>query len=217
VSYKILCLHGFLGTPENFDFLKESYQIKALNLCDFVHLGFDELFEQLQNFGVFEGVDAILGYSFGARLGLRFKVLKQMRIPLFCIGGHLGLRESEDILKRKKFEDNMIKKICSFTEEEFLGYWNSLDLFSSDKPLNSINMKNADLFFKNYGLSSQEYLFDLLNTRKDIYFLYGGNDSKYSSYARTKLNGFELEIVPNVGHRALAHHDVIKDWIKDKL
>ena len=217
MSCRLLCFHGFLGGPQDFDFLKDSYQVKAINLRDFVHLAFDDLFEKLQSIGAFENVDIILGYSFGARLALRLKILKQLKQPLFCIGGHLGLKDKEEIFKRKAFEDNIIERIQSLSEANFLHFWNSFELFEYDKPLASVDMRNAELFFANYGLSKQEYLLDFLSTAKNIHFLYGENDSKYLDYARTKLGDFDFEILADSGHRALTHHDAVKNWLKEKL
>jgi len=214
---KILCLHGFLGRPEDFDFLKNDYDIIAPDLSQYVHLSFEELLELFKAKYLFDSMN-ILGYSFGARLACRLFLNMDYRGKLICLGGHAGINLSSLREDRLQFENEMIADLEKLKPSQFLVQWNSYGIFKYDKPINSGNFNNAQLFFKNYGLSKQPYLKDLLmDCKRKVFFYYGAKDEKYTDYANQNLLGLNVKIIPELGHRIIHHHNCIKQILREKL
>ncbi len=213
---KFLALHGFLGHPNDFDFLKNNYEIIAPDLSKLVELEKEELFSHLIDLIKGESINHIIGYSFGARLGLSLKVERKLELPLFCLAGHMGLEGSE-IENRIKIENEFCKRIKGLNDKEFLNYWNQLQLFQFDKPLTKMNYNNAILFFEKYSLSKQLELIPLVHEKRGFYFLYGDKDTKYKDYALKSLSGFDVEFIENAGHRIINHPNWVLKWLERKL
>lgn len=215
---KILALHGFLGFPEDFSFLENDFDLIPLDLSEYVIKSYEEILNEVKNIS---NLDLILGYSFGSRLGARlFLDLKISNCDLKFMGlaGHLGIRDKELLAERMKIENAFVKKIESLSDEEFLDYWNGLELFSRDKKLKKAKLKNAKDFFLNYPLSKQPYLRDeLLKYSKSILFIYGEDDFKYCDYAKKHLSQFNVNYLQNSGHRVIQHHDFVFKKVKEFL
>ncbi len=205
----ILCLHGFLGQPADFDFLKAKYKVVAPNLNDYVELDFEQLSLKFEELYLTIKPSLILGYSFGARLALRLMSQLNLSCELICLAGHMGLTPHE-ISDRIQIEEQMVKKLTSYTEADFLNYWNGLELFKHDGPLVNPNMDKAVCYLKNYCLSKQPHLKNnLLTKSKQIRIYYGELDTKYTDYATSELKDFNFHILPGLGHRLLHHPEEI--------
>lgn len=213
---KFLALHGFLGTPEDFDFLKAKFNIVAPDLSKLVELDKQELYKYLINIINIESIDYIIGYSFGSRLGLSLKVENQLDLPIYCLAGHMGLNPKE-LGVRGEVEEKFCEKIISLNRQEFLKYWNSLELFKYDEPLKKINFNNAQLFFEKYGLAKQLELIPRVKERSDFHFLYGDKDTKYKTYALKNLKKFDVELLQDAGHRLIQYPECVMNWLQRKL
>ena len=219
VKCKILAFHGFLGSPQDFDFLKSDFEVYTPDLNEYVHLPFDGLKAKLEHhFPIHEC--HLLGYSFGSRLALRlfdsFNISSQ---KIFCLAGHMGLASKILVHKRVPFELKMIKLLQKNKPEEFLEYWNQLDLFKDDTPYSlekEFNPLISSLYFENYSLSKQPYLKPKLIKRKEsIKLIYGDLDIKYKTYALEELSDFELEFLKDKGHRLISHYADIVPLLKE--
>ena len=211
---KIIALHGFLGSPNDFDFLKKDFDIDAPNLLEYVQNDFDILAEKI----ITEPCH-ILGYSFGARLGARLKIkYPNMVKKCFLLSGHMGLKTSTERESRVEFENSMIQKLSELSSADFLRFWNGLDLFTFDEPLQGdYHLKDWVSFFEKYGLSKQAYLLDdLLKFKSDIFFGYGKQDLKYKNYANYELNDFFVKFFDG-GHRVLRNEEAVVQTLKDNL
>ncbi|MBT4793373.1 MAG: hypothetical protein HON90_17510 [Halobacteriovoraceae bacterium] len=215
---KILCLHSFLGSPQDYDFLKEKYDVIAPDLTQLVALDFEQLYQRLFECGYLSPEIPIIGYSFGSRLGSRlFNKMKQKPI-LVCLAGHLGIKSLTEKKIRNDFELDMMKRISESSSEVFLEFWNQLRLFANDNELNGIHYGNAALFFKNYGLSTQPFLKDKLLAHKEkCFFYYGLNDKKYCEYAKKELGDFDTVYLEHIGHRIISHHAVILSILGERI
>lgn len=216
---KLLCLHGFMGSGEQFNFLKNHFTIIAPDLNNFVHLSIDDIVKKLM-VEIDFSTTHILGYSFGSRLGLQIFSHLKMKFPslkILCLAGHMGLKESER-LDRLVFENEMIAKIRGLDEVSFFKFWNQFELFKYDRPTPFIKYDKQilELYFLNYGLSKQPYLLDRLKKfSNDIKFVYGDLDTKYKNYAMSSLDDFYVQILAGAGHRLLQYPDAIKKITKD--
>ena len=210
---KLLCLHGFLGAPSDFDFLSDHFQICAPDLNDYVDLGINEICENLE--AVFDfSYGHLLGYSFGSRLGLQiFNQIKSKYkgLKILCLAGHMGLEE-KDRGERLKFEQKMITFINSLPSKDFIQFWNSLELFQNDQSIfpRPYDKEVLIKYFDNFGLSKQPMLkAELLQFKEDIMILYGELDKKYLNYAQFNLSEFSFKKIDNLGHRLLQGEEQI--------
>lgn len=206
---KLLALHGFLGSPQDFNFLKDEYHITAPTLDELVHFNFQQLSERILPK---ERVD-IIGYSFGGRLAARLKIAYPDIISrCFLMGAHMGLNPLTS--KRIQWEKTVVEKINTLSTYDFLAFWNQLPLFYADQDLNTEVKINAD-YFLNYGLSKQEYLIPQLGPySSEVFFCFGELDSKYVAYAHNELEGFNVSFIPRAGHRLVQYHQGVKEWLK---
>lgn len=213
----LLCLHGFLGSPSDFEFLQERFQCYCPDLKQLVHLEYSSLKKKILLDIPFEHF-SIIGYSFGSRLGSRLFLDLPGAQNLYCLAGHLGLKDKEEIRRREQIEAQFLEKLTHLDEQQFLEYWNSLDLFKFDSPLKEINTNCAKEFFINYGLSKQPFLQErLIPFRDKIQFYYGEKDEKYNSYAKKSLTDFKVQFVPNKGHRLIQDEDMKNILLKELL
>lgn len=211
---KILCFHGFLGFPSDFDFLKDHYDIHAPDLSDYVQLSYPQLLKKMNHEFNLNHCH-LLGYSFGARLAARIFSDINSQCKLFMLAGHLGLESTKEIKERESVESDFIQKVQTYSDEEFLKYWNSLELFKWDDPIKVANLHNKDKYFLNYGLSKQPPLKEkLIKKKKNIKINYGELDQKYVTYATQKLPMFELRFWAETGHRLLQNKQKILDELK---
>ena len=214
---ELLCLHGFLGSPDDFNFLKRSYKVIAPDLSSLVHLPYQELLATLRQ-TLCHNDFHILGYSFGSRLAARLYYDLDTNGKLICLAGHLGLNTQYDKVVRKKFEDQQIELLNKVSEKEYLLKWNNLNLFSNDTPILMGNFKQAYYYFSNYGLSKQPYLIDRLRPLNEkIVFHYGELDQKYCDYARKYLIDFNVCYHTDKGHRLLQDHELVESILMDYL
>ena len=214
---KLLCFHGFLGAPKDFNFLKSDFDVRAVDLSDYVHLGFDELWDRLEDEDLLEDCD-LLGYSFGARLAARIYLRLSKKPKLVMLAGHLGLENNSQKEERRKIEQGFKHKLETLTQEEFIEYWNGLELFWKDPGLAEFNFKNADAYFKTYGLSEQPYLKqELVEFSDSILIYYGEDDHKYVSYAKENLSEFNVRYIPQTSHRLISYPEVLLPQIKEFL
>lgn len=216
INMAILCLHGFLGNPCDFDFLKNDFDIITPNLSKYVHLSFDELCDKMRT--LFNpNRDIILGYSFGARLGARLFHELNMNTQLISFAGHLGLQK-KDLNERVKIEEKFKSQLRDLSQQDFLQYWNNLNLFKYDQKLEHANFEQAILYFENYALSMQPRLTEKLLPKKDhISFFFGERDEKYCDYAKDDLNKYQVHFIENCGHRLLQSKDKINQLLKEVI
>lgn len=203
---KILCLHGFLGNPKQFDFLKEDFEVFPLKLDELVGLSFEDMNKKINEQYPELPEMSVLGYSFGSRLGARIFLENKMQGHYIGLTGHVGLDTQEERNDRKKFEDKIIGQLFKLKESEFLDFWNGYDIFKSDTPilLKDACFKNAQDYFLNYGLSMQPNLMKELRKKKErVHFFFGEKDKKYVSYANQKLGDMNVTIMKNKAHRLI--------------
>jgi len=207
---KIVCFHGFMGSPDDFDFLKDQFKIDAINIETILSLSINEISEFVKS----KRPDFLLGYSFGARLAIQVYCTDPNSYEkLFLLGGHAGLKTETEREKRVLVEQEFLRNINEKTFEKFLVYWNNLDIFKYDKKVNPLpRPKNImNLYFKNWGLSMQPYCLEtLLKYNEKVHWFFGANDMKYRKYAEEFLVSMNVDIIENAGHRLLQQQNEVK-------
>lgn len=215
----IIGLHGFLGSPKDFDFLRSELDLYTPNLDQYVSKSPDVLQHEILS-EVDSENNILIGYSFGARLaiGLFLRTPEKFK-KLILLGGHAGLKHKAERLERQKFEQSICLKIKESSFDQLLTFWNGLDLFEKDSPINS-EFKDPDVlqdYFKNYGLSKQPfYLDDLRENQSKVTWMFGAGDHKYVTYAKENLSGFNVNYIDNCGHRVL-HNSVAREIVIEEI
>lgn len=201
---KYICFHGFLGGPDDFNFLNSEVDFISLDLNEYLYLSPLEIAHKLET--RFQGTNiSLIGYSFGARMVMKvFLSNPKLFSSIHLLAGHAGIEQQNLVLDRQKKEMNFICKIEELTPYEFNQYWNELDLFKYDDPIQiGVYSKSTAIdYFKLWGLSKQGLLKnELLKYHDQIKWYFGDKDSVYYQYAKEELIGFKVEFIEGAGHR----------------
>jgi pimeloyl-ACP methyl ester carboxylesterase len=215
---RLVCLHGFLGHGEDFNFLSKSFTQYSPNLDSLVHLNLEEIYQQL--FSDDDEEITLVGYSFGARLAMQLFLLNPKRFnKLILFAGHMGLNDSSLIDQREKFENQMIKSLKTISMSSFINNWNEYDIFKHDKNI-EFKLQNssvAQTYFSKWGLSKQRYMLPELRLfSSKIKIFYGLEDLKYIKYAKESLGDFNVTYLKDVGHRVIQHEELVSQILKDE-
>lgn len=213
---EVVCLHGFLGNKSDFDFLKGTFHIRALDLDKYIDKTISEISDDIFD-QVTSGEVTLIGYSFGARMAIRIFLENPNKFSkLILLAGHAGLPEGSDFIARKKFEEMICKKLKDLDNKSFFKFWNSIALFENDMP---VGFKNDDLsiggkYLQLWGLSKQKYMRDeLLKYKEKVFWNFGALDKKYCVYAKCELLEFDVHYIEGAGHRLLQHEDKVIEII----
>ncbi len=215
MNSKLLCLHGFAGSGDDFGFLADDFDIIAPNLDELVSLEFNGLKHRILVDYCKDQEVNVLGYSFGGRLAARLKIAapSQIKQTIIC-SSHMGHKKVPQA--RIELERSIVSKLENMNKEEFFAFWNELDLFRYDDKSNASNasLDILKMYFTNYGQSIQPYLLDdLMKLKNEITFVFGQKDKKYCEYANENLTGFNLEFISS-GHRVLQNQEAILKLLK---
>lgn len=201
----LICLHGFLGSPQDFDFLSASFDTYCPDLDAYIDKEVGEILEEISLKTSKRRV--LIGYSFGARMAMQVFLKSPSSFDsLYLLAGHAGIETQEQRIKRESIECHFKKQINELAPNDFYDYWNNLDLFNFDEKLETKEFdKNCVLsYFEKWGLSKQPFLRDELLKYKDkIKWYFGEKDFKYVEYARENLFQFDVHFIKNTGHRLL--------------
>ena len=201
--------HGFLGSPDDFLFLKRE-DIILHDLYDMSTL--PKITED----------DVLIGYSMGARVAMEIAHKNHFKLKkLVIINSHPGLETEEEKVFRRTFEESVLEKLKTMTKDEFLIYWNALPLFAHDKPLEKISeerfQKSADLFDK-FALSRQENFLPAIAENKDkVLWIVGLQDEKYLDIVSEKILPFDIQVagLPG-GHRLFQKQIELKELLQNE-
>jgi len=182
VKRSLVFLHGFLGSPQDWDGVIEylpEYACQALSYP----------FQIPKN-------SIVIGYSMGGRIALRSSQ------PKILLSTHPGLKTPEEKAQRWHQDELWIQKLKTEPLESFLEAWYAQPLFDS--------LRNHPAFPKSRRLQqNRQVLIQMLSheslahqefTLPDATFLHGQFDQKYAQLYQN-LNIPSLEI-SNAGHAA---------------
>ncbi|MFI5344335.1 MAG: alpha/beta fold hydrolase [Chlamydiales bacterium] len=184
MSQHLVFLHGFLGSPQDWDGVIQNlpeYSCKALSYP----------FQIPKN-------SILIGYSMGGRIAL------QSSQPKILLSTHPGLKTPEEKAERWRQDQLWIKKLQQEPLERFLKAWYVQPLFDSlrthpafPEVLSRILKQDPEALAQ---MLSQESLAHQVFTRPKAIFLHGQFDQKYAQLYKN-LNIPSLEI-SGAGHAA---------------
>lgn len=201
--------HGFLGSPEDFSFLKREDVV--------IH----DLYE-MNDLPIVSQEDVLIGYSMGARVAMEIAHKNQFKIKkLVIINSHPGLATQEEKVSRRNFELTVLEKLKTMSKDEFLSYWNALPLFAHDAPLENLTeerfSKSAELFDQ-FALSKQDhFLPEIAQHKEKVLWIVGLQDEKYLEIASEMILPHDIPVVglPG-GHRLFQLQKELKEMLQNE-
>lgn len=200
--------HGFLGSPEDFSFLKRNDVVihDLYSMKDYPEIGPD---------------DTLIGYSLGGRIALEiaFKMNYQLK-KVVLINAHPGIADEEEKLHRSQFETTIVNELKTKERSDFMEFWNALPIFFHDAPIEITEdrfKKSAELFDR-YRLSKQiNFLPDMIQNKEKILYIVGLFDEKYMDLVSEVLIPEEVLVkgIPG-GHRLFQQEVALKQILIDE-
>jgi 2-succinyl-6-hydroxy-2,4-cyclohexadiene-1-carboxylate synthase len=117
----IWCLHGFLGRPSDWDFLRDQVEIRAIDLF---REGLDPLREAKPE-------DFILGYSMGGRLALAMLLSRSLRGAIIISAG-LNIADPSERAARLHHDHRWAERFESEEWSSVVHAWNAQPLFAGE-------------------------------------------------------------------------------------
>ena len=212
---KWMALHGFLGSREQWDFLKTLGEVDAIDLYPLMDKTKDELFEFLLS--RVENGTRLIGYSMGGRIAMELFLRAPDKFSnLYVLASHPGLEFKEDIEQRVLWENNWVKKLDY--PDTFINEWNQQDIFKNDNPISFPKrpINQIKKCIETWGLSKQDYLVPKLKRFNDkIVWLIGSEDKKYKVIAGNSIKEhFYAHCVTGAGHRLLQYPEYVLHCLK---
>jgi len=228
----LIALHGFTGNITTWEsFIKASKQKFQIIAIDFLGHGLSDSPPEVTNYTNVETIclfkillDQLqiqkvfwLGYSMGGRIALYAAIaLKKRTSGLIIESGSAGLPDQKSRSERVAADENLANWLGMVPIEEFVDYWESLPLWSTQRRLsetkrqalraqrltnNPLGLANS---LRGAGTGAQQSLYNKLSDLKiPSLFLAGEDDKKFVELAHGMKNsvpGAQLNIIPNAGH-----------------
>jgi 2-succinyl-6-hydroxy-2,4-cyclohexadiene-1-carboxylate synthase len=211
----VFCLHGFLGLPEDWDFLKDpSFETVAVDFMNVRGLTPDSSLERWgENFNLW--VDKkyphcekhLIGYSMGGRLAMHALLsnFKNWSSAAF-VSSHYGLTDEHEKQSRWQQDQRWSQKFLTYDFNTVIREWNAQPVFenSTNEPKREEKNYDVELLAKcltNWSVSKQKYLLpELEKTKVPQLWMAGEYDKKYSALVSNLANHL---IVPQSAHRLL--------------
>lgn len=216
-------LHGFLGSPNDFFFLKDLNFMTPLGGVS--SLVFHDLYQD-DSFPTPQPDDIFIGYSLGGRIALDLCSRVDFNIKkLILIGSHIGYDPKKDKAQKQdriKTESMILSQLENRSFKDFMVWWNNLSLFKYDQPLETelFRFQKSPILFRKYLLSKQKYyLPELKKYREKIVFIAGEMDFKFINLINEKLNPHNIKncILKKGGHRLFQHQEELGVLLQQEI
>lgn len=201
--------HGFLGSPDDFNFLKRTDVV----LHDVYSM------EELPQI---DPSDILIGYSLGGRIALDIADKNNFNLKkIVLINAHPGLATEKEKINRKNFEVTILQELKHKSLPEFLNYWNKLGIFLFDSPISltdEVRYRKSAEIFDRYRLSNQkDHMPGILKHKNKVLCIVGSLDEKYMDIAREKIIPSEIPVkFIEGGHRLFQHPEALLKILKDE-
>ena len=224
VHPNIVCFHGFLGDPQDWEFLRKPLQDNGANLYlinlwesfeaaqpDSMVEWSEFLTQSLRNLGVDFNQTLALGYSMGGRLLAQMLTNPKCRFTkAVLIGAHLGLPNLEDRALRLRQDELWASRFLTEEWSSVIAAWNAQDVFKGSVLPTREDLQNRRQTLARVltvaSLGRQEYLLPALREVPALELVAGSLDYKFSSLYQTwalEWPNVKVTLVPRSGHRVL--------------
>lgn len=201
----ITFLHGFLGSPKDWEDVQNELSVPSLALTLPGH-GNEPL-----ELALFEkqipDQTTLVGYSLGGRLAMQYVKNHPGKVKqLIILSSNPGIETGRE--ERLNWDQGWIDLLEKEGIEPFLEKWYAQDLFSSfafnaemKKRRMQHDPKSLVQVFKEFSPANMENLWPHLKDFScPISFLFGENDIKYRSVGERLMDNFECEWIPDTSH-----------------
>jgi 2-succinyl-6-hydroxy-2,4-cyclohexadiene-1-carboxylate synthase len=237
----LLCLHGFTGSPQSWDFLADLGEFPAIVPALVGHVGsaadssvqrFEDEVDRLAALAAGAGALHVVGYSLGARLAVGFALRHPSRVArLTLVSAHPGLATEPERVARRASDDSWCELLETRGVEAFTLAWQAQPLWASQArlPPHRRTQKQKERLSQTVsglcrslrvtGLAEMpNYAAALAEIRAPTAVLAGALDPKFCDLANglaRQITKAELAIVPDAGHDLLLERpDFITEVIR---
>jgi 2-succinyl-6-hydroxy-2,4-cyclohexadiene-1-carboxylate synthase len=201
--------HGFLGSPEDFSFLKaDGVLIHDLYTMD--------------TYPTINPEDVLIGYSMGGRIALDIAHKNHYNLKkIILINAHPGLNSEEEKMARAQWETSLLLELATKSKDDFLEEWNALPIFFHDAPLKGVTearYKQSHALFDKYRLSEQlDHLPEIVQHKEKVLWIVGLFDEKYMDLANDYLMPYDIKVkgIPG-GHRLFQEERALTQVLKEE-
>ncbi len=228
---RLVCLHGFTGTPESWDAALAHLPPAIEAICPPI-VGHDPAIPLTG--AVFEdevdrlagtlpragGPFHLAGYSLGGRLALGLLVRHRQRFAsATLIGVHPGSGEESDRRERAAADDQLARRIEAEGVERFVGYWQGLPLFRTQCALPSEILEAQRSQRLRHGREGLAHALQVLSLGRmpdyrgelpllhlPVHLMAGERDEKFRRLAGAMTSSLpqgSVEVVPGAGHNLI--------------
>lgn len=205
----IYALHGFLGTPSDWEgMFPSSHQVQAPNLFKNEIVPFWE-WSQIFNDGIKDSSNILVGYSMGGRLALH--ALIQNPAPwkaAIIISANPGIENPASRINRKKADAEWSEKFLHTPWKDLITEWNQQPVFGGntqerhEEDFSRASLADAML---TWSLGNQEFLIPHIEKLEiPLLWIVGENDTKYLEIAKQiklRHSQSKISVAPHAGHR----------------
>lgn len=190
----IVALHGFLGHPTDWDFLRDAgFEVRAPNLFAGEEIG---------------SGDVLLGYSMSGRLALHALLAGASFSRAVIVSAGLGIEDETARAARRAADDAWARRFESNRWEDVIRDWHAQPLFAG----HSMSRDERDFDRAALAKALREWspaalppvASRLHELRMPILFVAGERDAKYvdeATRAAELVSGSELWVAPGAAHR----------------
>jgi len=183
---QITCLHGFLGTPADWNFLPYK-NMHIPNLFSEPIKSFSEWSEGF-NASLQKNDNVLIGYSLGGRLAMHALIANPERFSCaIIISAHYGLNTTEERKQRLINDFKWAKSIREQPWQYLMDQWNAQSVFDNDiiRRERDYDRNTLAEAMTTWSLGNQECLInDLEKLNIPILWIAGGKDTKYAALAK---------------------------------
>ena len=222
MSDRIVALHGFLGQGKDWDAVRAATQTPLAWVCpDLFAPSGPELWRKQPEF---DGKSWLVGYSFGARLALRWLAEEPGRwhgaLLLSVNPGNFLTGEERDA--RRKSDLAWAEMLRVLPWDELMKRWNAQEVFAGDRSPERVekDFDRAKLAEALEEFSVADQFTDPSRLATDIVWLAGEKDARFCALSeRMRESGFpgNFLTVPAAGHRLLSEAPDIIASALDRL
>jgi 2-succinyl-6-hydroxy-2,4-cyclohexadiene-1-carboxylate synthase len=222
MSDRIVALHGFLGQGKDWDAVRAATQTPLAWVCpDLFAPSGPELWRKQPEF---DGKSWLVGYSFGARLALRWLAEEPGRwhgaLLLSVNPGNFLTGEERDARRKSDLAWAEMLRVLSW--DELMKRWNAQEVFAGDRSPERVekDFDRAKLAEALEEFSVADQFTDPSRLATDIVWLAGEKDARFCALSeRMRASGFpgNFFTVPAAGHRLLSEAPDIIASALDRL
>jgi 2-succinyl-6-hydroxy-2,4-cyclohexadiene-1-carboxylate synthase len=225
----LLCLHGFTGSPQSWDFLPDFPGTTRIAPALVGHAGsnadsavtrFEDEVDRLAAFASEAGPLHVVGYSLGARLALGLTLRHPLRVQrLTLLSAHPGLASDVERAARRASDAAWCELLLTRGVPAFVEAWQAQPLWASQARLSAATRTQKQRERLSHSASGlcrslhvtglaemPDYLRELAQIQVPTTVIAGALDEKFSKLAGIiahDVKGARLEIIANAGHDLL--------------